>query len=54
MPGTAAGLVEIESLDDVKFGFEPVVLSGLFIVVNPEDSDSGLYYRLTDARLEKP
>jgi len=31
----------------VKYGFEPIVLSGKFTVLR--DDDMGLYYRLTDA-----
>ena len=30
-----------------KYGFEPIVVSGKFVVLN--DDPMGLYYRLTDA-----
>jgi hypothetical protein len=31
----------------VKYGFDPIVLSGRFVVL--KDDPLGLYYRLTDA-----
>ncbi len=47
MPAGPDALVEVEAKSPVKYGFEPVVLSGKFTVL--KDDPMGLYYRLTDA-----
>ena len=47
MPAGPDALVEVEAKSPVKYGFEPIVLSGKFIVL--KDDPMGLYYRLTDA-----
>lgn len=47
LPGGPDQLVEVQAKSAVKYGFEPVVLSGRLIVLR--DDPMGLYYRLTDA-----
>ncbi len=47
MPAGPDAVVEIIARTPVKFGFEPIVVSGRFAVL--KDDDSGLLYRLTDA-----
>ena len=47
MPAGADGLVEVLARTPVKYGFEPIVVSGKFVVL--KDDPMGLYYRLTDA-----
>ena len=40
-------LVEVQAKTPVKYGFEPIVVTGKFVVLR--DDPMGLYYRLTDA-----
>ncbi len=47
MPGGPDQLVEIQAKSPVKYGFEPIVLTGRLTVLR--DDPMGLYYRLTDA-----
>jgi hypothetical protein len=47
LPGGPDQLVEVVAKTPVKYGFDPVVVSGKFIVL--KDDPMGLYYRLTDA-----
>jgi len=47
LPGGPDQLVEVLAKTPVKYGFEPVVVSGKFVVL--KDDPMGLYYRLTDA-----
>ena len=47
MPGGPDAIVEVQAKTPIKYGFEPVVLSGKFSVL--KDDPTGLYYRLTDA-----
>ncbi len=47
LPGGPDQLVEVVARTPVKYGFEPVVISGRFTVL--KDDPMGLYYRLTDA-----
>jgi len=47
LPGGPDSIVEVQAKTPVKYGFEPIVLSGKFTVLR--DDDMGLYYRLTDA-----
>ncbi len=47
MPGGPEQMVEIQAKMPVKYGFEPIVMSGRFAVLR--DDAMGLYYRLTDA-----
>ncbi len=47
LPGGPDQLVEVVAKTPVKYGFEPVVVSGKFVVL--KDDPMGLYYRLTDA-----
>ena len=49
MPGGPDQLVEIQANTPVKYGFEPIVVSGKLAVLR--DDPMGLYYRLTDAVL---
>ena len=49
LPGGPDQLVEIQAKAPVKYGFEPIVLSGKLVVL--KDDPMGLYYRLTDAVL---
>jgi uncharacterized protein len=47
LPGGPDQIVEIQAKNPVKYGFEPIVLSGRLTVL--KDDPMGLYYRLTDA-----
>ena len=47
MPGGPESIIEIKSKTPVKYGMEPVVVEGRFLVLN--DDSNGLYYRMTDA-----
>ena len=47
LPGGPEQLVEVQARTPVKYGFEPIVLSGRFSVLR--DDPMGLYYRLTEA-----
>jgi hypothetical protein len=47
LPGGPDQLVEVQAKTPVKYGFEPIVVSGKLIVLR--DDPMGLYYRLTDA-----
>ena len=47
LPGGPDSMVEVQAKTPVKYGFEPVVLSGKLAVL--KDDPAGLYYRLTDA-----
>jgi hypothetical protein len=49
LPGGPDQLVEIQAKTAVKYGFEPIVVSGKLAVL--KDDPMGLYYRLTDAVL---
>ena len=49
LPGGPDQLVEIQAKTPVKYGFEPIVVSGKLVVL--KDDPMGLYYRLTDAVL---
>ena len=47
LPAGPDQLVEVQARTPVKYGFEPIVVSGRFAVL--KDDEMGLYYRLTDA-----
>jgi hypothetical protein len=47
LPGGPDAIVEVQAKTPIKYGFEPVILSGKFSVL--KDDPTGLYYRLTDA-----
>lgn len=47
LPGGPDALVEVRAKTPLKYGFEPIVVSGKFVVL--KDDPMGLYYRLTDA-----
>ena len=47
MPAGPDAVVEIVAKTPVKFGFEPIVVSGRFAVL--KDDANGVLYRLTDA-----
>lgn len=47
LPGGPEQLVEVEAKTPVKYGFEPIVVTGRMVVL--KDDPMGLYYRLTDA-----
>lgn len=47
LPGGPDQMVEVVAKTPVKYGFDPIVLSGKFVVL--KDDPMGLYYRLTDA-----
>ena len=46
-PGGPESMVEVRAKTPVKYGMEPVVVEGKFLVLN--DDSYGLYYRMTDA-----
>lgn len=47
LPSGPDQMVEVVARTPVKYGFDPIVLSGKFAVL--KDDPMGLYYRLTDA-----
>lgn len=47
LPGGPDQLVEVQAKTPVKYGFDPIVISGKLTVLR--DDPMGLYYRLTDA-----
>lgn len=47
LPGGPDAIVEVKAKTPIKYGYEPVVLTGKFAVL--KDDPTGLYYRLTDA-----
>ena len=47
MPAGPDAMVEVRATTAVKFGFEPVVITGKLAVL--KDDPMGLFYRLTDA-----
>ena len=47
MPAGPDALVMVQAKSPVKYGFEPIVMSGKLIVL--KDDPMGLYYRLDDA-----
>jgi uncharacterized protein len=49
MPGGPEQMVEVQTKTAVKYGFEPIILTGKLAVL--KDDPMGLYYRLTDAVL---
>lgn len=52
LPGGPDQLVEVLAKTPVKYGLDPIVVSGRFSVLR--DDPMGLYYRLTDAVLVSP
>ena len=50
-PGGPESMVEVKSKTPVKYSMEPVVVEGIFSVL--EDDSYGLYYRMSDARSVK-
>ncbi|MDK2125335.1 DUF3299 domain-containing protein [Parachitinimonas caeni] len=49
LPGGPDQVVEIKSTQPVKFSYEPLQLTGKFVVL--KDDPMGMYYRLEDAKL---
>lgn len=49
LPGGPDQLVEVQAKTPVKYGFEPIVVTGRLAVL--KDDPMGLFYRLTDAVL---
>jgi hypothetical protein len=47
MPAGPEGVVEVLSTTPIKYGFEPIIVSGKFAVL--KDDPMGIYYRLTNA-----
>ena len=47
LPGGPDQLVEVLARNPVKYGFDPIVVSGKFAVL--KDDPMGLYYRMTEA-----
>ena len=47
LPGGPEQMVEVQTKNPVKYGFEPILLTGKLAVL--KDDPMGLYYRLTDA-----
>ncbi|MCW5574651.1 MAG: DUF3299 domain-containing protein [Burkholderiales bacterium] len=47
MPGGPEQVVEVRAKTPVKYGFEPIVVSGRLALLR--NDEMGLYYRLTDA-----
>lgn len=47
LPGGPEQLVEVKTKVPVKYGFDPIILTGKLAVL--KDDPMGLYYRLTDA-----
>ena len=49
MPAGPDGLVEVQAKSPVKYGFDPILVSGRFAVL--KDDPAGLLYRLVDAEV---
>ncbi len=49
LPGGPEQLVEVQAKTALKYGFEPILLTGRLTVLR--DDPMGLYYRLTDAEV---
>jgi hypothetical protein len=49
LPAGPEGVVEVQAKTAVRYGFEPIVVSGRFAVL--KDDPAGVLYRLTDAEL---
>ena len=49
LPGGPEQMIEVQAKTPVKYGFEPILLTGKLAVL--KDDPMGLYYRLTDAVL---
>ncbi|MGB7988033.1 MAG: DUF3299 domain-containing protein [Candidatus Methylophosphatis roskildensis] len=47
MPGGPESLVDVTLKDPVKYGFEPILISGKLVVM--KNDPMGLYYRIADA-----
>jgi uncharacterized protein len=47
LPGGPDQIVEVQARVPVRYGFEPIIVSGRFVVL--KDDPMGLFYRLTDA-----
>jgi hypothetical protein len=47
LPGGPDQLVEVVAKAPIRYGFDPIIISGRFVVL--KDDPMGLYYRLTDA-----
>ena len=47
MPGGPEALVEVKTRQPVKYGFEPIVVSGRLSVL--KDDPTGVFYRMVDA-----
>jgi hypothetical protein len=47
LPAGPDGVVEVQAKSPVRYGFEPIVVSGRFALLR--DDPAGLLYRLTDA-----
>lgn len=47
LPGGPDAIVEVQAKTPIKYGFDPIVISGRFSVLR--DDPTGLFYRLTDA-----
>lgn len=47
LPAGPDAIVEVTAKTPVKYGFEPIVIAGKFVVI--KDDPSGVLYRLTDA-----
>lgn len=47
MPGGPEQFVEVKARKPVKYGFEPIVVSGRLTLL--KDDPTGVFYRLTDA-----
>lgn len=47
LPGGPDQIVEVQAKNPVKYGFDPIVVSGKLAVL--KDDPMGLYYRMTDA-----
>jgi hypothetical protein len=49
VPSGPEGLVEVQAKTPVKYGLDPIYVTGKFVLVR--DDASGLFYRLTDATI---
>jgi hypothetical protein len=48
LPGGSMTLIEVKCAEPVEYTMEPVMLEGIFSLL--EDDPSGLYYRITEAK----
>lgn len=50
LAGGPSAFIEVKSDEAVAFSYEPVLMEGRFELIQEDEEDSGLFYRMVDAR----